>query len=456
MPIINMVISGVMITSIVLLILDAMSSQDHHEKSHLKILSILAIVTSWFLIIFAIINNHQAIIKNNINYITIISSLFLITNTIAAIFIGKKTKIKHKKLYFLSLSLLVLSLININATSLIIKMISNIGWLMVITTISINDIDNSIKAEIGLKMLYAIIITLIFFMIGILFIAYGTLSFDLKDIANTPINHVTALGLCILWLASLAISGIPPFHFAYIDYVETSKPEIAFLFLSNAFIQGSLLFFYIEKILAKSIIIGNNISNLSAFLLGLGFIILWIRAIDQNKIIRMSSYIALSVGPLFYLSILFGSTILLPKAIFIIAMYAFITLTLFTLYGSFTYMDGVSLNHQTWEDLAGFGKINTWQSLTYLVALASIAGIPGTFGYFVKLSLIAPLKDNIFVSGSIFLSIAVGAACCMRIFVFSFAKQGEYSVKINNHKPYIIIIATAAILIALGFFPFVH
>ena len=184
MPIINVIISGIMLTSIILLILDAMSSQDHREKSHLKILAILAVVTSWFLIIFEIINNHQILIKNHINYMTIISSLFLITNTFIAIFIEKKEKIKYKKLYFLILSLLVLSLVNISSTSLIIKMISNTGWLIVITTISINNIDNSIKAEIGLKMLYHIIINLILFIIGILFIAYPATSFDLKDILN--------------------------------------------------------------------------------------------------------------------------------------------------------------------------------------------------------------------------------------------------------------------------------
>jgi NADH:ubiquinone oxidoreductase subunit 2 (subunit N) len=187
-----------------------------------------------------------------------------------------------------------------------------------------------------------------------------------------------------------------------------------------------------------------------------GFIILWIRAIDQNKILRMSSYIATSVGPLFCLSILFGSTILLPKVIFIAAMYSFVTLTLFTLYGSFVYMESIHFSGQTWEDLAGFGKTNTWQGITYLTALASIAGIPGTFGYFVKLSLIAPLKDSLFFSGSIFLSIAVGAACAMRIFVFSFAKDSHTLPKERSTKPHISIIGAAFILIALGFFPFVH
>jgi NADH:ubiquinone oxidoreductase subunit 2 (subunit N) len=138
------------------------------------------------------------------------------------------------------------------------------------------------------------------------------------------------------------------------------------------------------------------------------------------------------------------------------AIFSFLSLSLFVLFGSLAYMEPIGQHWQTWEDIAGFGRKNKVQTLHLLIALASIAGLPGTLGYFIKLSLIAPMQDNLLFSGTIFISIAFGAACTMRMFVFLFSKQStRVYAEINDLPPYSLM-ASALILIALGLFPFVR
>lgn len=445
-------------SSIIVLILETIGGQQKgvHEKSHIWLFTCACVCTSLFIIFFSLSSNQQ-VTKRPALFIKDISSIFLCLNTLISIFLIKRTlKNQSLEFYFFILASLALSLAHVSATSLILKMASYSAWLIVMTTLTICSTEGGKKAEIGLKMSLLTMIVVIASLLAVFFLSYNNPSLILDQITIQTPSTLSMLGLLCIIIVGLAMTGTPPLNFSHIDCADGSNIGVAFLFLSNSFIQGGLLLSHAKIILIRSGI--NTINNISteAFMLILGFMVLWLRALDQSKIRRTISYIATSVGPLFAMSMLFGVSLLLPKLIYLCAIFGFATLTLYTLFASLADMGPLAANWQTWEDLSGFGKTNPIQILTLLTAIASIAGLPGTLGYFIKLSLIAPFNESIIFGGSIFLSIAIGAACTMRIFVFAFSKHSYSSENKLKTKPHFSVMAASLILIGLGFFPFVR
>jgi NADH-quinone oxidoreductase subunit N len=447
-------------TSLVVLMLEAIGNRNTKlalEKPHIRLLVTGVTIVSLSLLFYPLIG-EKSISKKPLLFISDISSIFLTINTLISIFLTKKTlKNQNGEIYFLIVAALAISIANVCTTSLILKMVTSTSWLVLMAALSVRSTQGGKKAEIGLKLAFFTIITIILFLLAIFFLTIANYPVDLELITLSSLDGpIGLLGLTLVALAGLALSGTPPFHFAHIDCADGSNISVAFLFLSNSIIQGCLLLFQVKSIFVKSGFDGSTEVTMQAVMLILGFMVLWLRALDQSKIRRTAAYIATSVGPLFSMSLLFGTSILLPKLIFLLALYSFTTLTLFTLYGSLAYMGPVNFSWHTWEDMSGFGRLNPWQTLTFLVALSSITGLPGTLGYFVKLSLIAPFKDSIMLSGSIFLSIAIGAACTMRVFVFAYSKHPYTTENALNERPHITVMAACLVLIVLGFFPFVR
>lgn len=451
-------------TSLVVLMLEAIGNRQFRttlpEKPHIRLLAIGALAVAFLLIAYSLSGKTIAT-RRPLLFINDIASIFLIINTIIAIFLGRRTLTRNQngETYFLILAATAMSISNICTSSLVLKLVASTGWLVLMTTLAIKSTTGGKKAEIALKLGFSAIIVIVLFLFAILLLTYTNHSIDLEMLSlNRPFtNRMSFLGLILVALAGLSLAGTPPFHFGHVDCADGGNISVAFLLLSNSFIQGCALLLTVKTILTKSGVNIDNESNILGFMLIVGFMVLWLRALDQSKIRRTVAYIAASVGPLFSMSILFGVSVLLPKLIFLLAIYSFVTLTLFTLYGSLAYMNPINLPWQTWEDMSGFGRSSPLQTLTFLVALASIAGLPGTLGYFVKLSLIAPLKDSLIFSGAIFLSIAIGAACAMRVFVFMFSKTSQVVGKgVINPRPPVTLMLASLVLIALGFFPFVR
>lgn len=449
-------------TSILVLMLESIGNRPSRlglsEKPHIRLLAIGAIIVSFLLVFLEIMGKGQ-ISRRPYQFLNELSSLSLLVNALIAIFLGRRTLSQHQtgETYFLVLASLALAVSNVSSASLIIKILASTGFLVVMNTLAIKTTPGGKKAEIGMKLSFTTAIVMVLFISALFFLLLSDQPADLELFTPNPLaNNMDILGATLLALAALALAGIPPFHFGHVDCADGGNISVAFLLLGNSFIQGCSLLQSVKTIFIKS---GEDITseaNILGFMLIFGFMILWLRALDQSKIRRTIAYIATSVGPLFSMSILFGASVLLPKLIFILAIFTFLTLGLFTIFGALAYMDPINQSWQTWEDMSGFGRQNPMLTLTFMVAVASIAGLPGTLGYFVKLSLIAPLQDNFIFSGSIFFSIAIGAACVMRVFVFMFSKHTVFAGRTFLHRPPTVLLLASFILVALGFFPFVR
>ena len=67
------------------------------------------------------------------------------------------------------------------------------------------------------------------------------------------------------------------------------------------------------------------------------------------------------------------------------------------------------------------------------------------------------MKENYMFNLAIFASIALGAACVMRVFVFLFSKQPlQIESGALPESPPLTLMAASFLLILLGFFPFVR
>lgn len=442
--------------SLIVLMLDAIGNQQSKsgplEKPHIALVALISIFGSLFFLSIDLLSDLS--IKDSINFNAKLATIFLNVNTAIAVFLVNKTSTKQTDgtVYFLILSSLAVSIYNIASDSIVFKLVMSSGWMVLITTLMIVCTQGGKKAEIGLKLSFSTAILIIQMIIAITFIIYHGASTNITEITfinTTPLTQ--KMIILFLILSGLSLSGIPPFHSGFIDSIDGGNIGIAFLVLANASIQGCSLLLSSQYLINNSSLLISN--NDFGFILIIGFILLWIRSIDQSKIRRTIAYIAASISPLFSMSLIFGESVSLPKVVFLLAIYSFLTLSLSALFGSLAHMNSINQHWQTWEDFSGFGRVNPWHTLIFLIAIASISGLPGTFGYYIKLSLISPMHSNIVFSGLIFLSIVIGAACVMRIFVFVFCKQSS-GISATT-KPSLFLTFASFILIVLGFFPFV-
>ena len=452
-----------MVASLMVLLLESIGNRQHKglsiEKPHIRWLALSSLLGCLIYIIIGLWD-EGLLMRRPLFYLNDISSAFLTINSAIAVLLGRKTLANHQngENYFLILASLAISIGGICNSSLVIKIISITGWLVLMTTLSIRTNSGGKKVEIGLKMTIAVIFVMLqlFFAIALLMLADQPLDLELINTNNLSNKTLVLFAIAFVACSGLSLSATPPFHFAHIDMADGGNISVAYLLFSNSFIQAAMMMISAKNtFLHTGITIENKIS-LFGFMLLSGFMVLWLRALDQTKVRRAVAYMAASIGPLFCMSILFGSSMLMPQLIFILAVFSFLTLALFALFGSLAYMDEINQSWQTWEDMSGFGRLGPIQAITFMVAISSIAGLPGTLGYFIKLSLIAPFKDNLLFGGSIFLSIAIGAACTMRIFVFMFSKQPQMVRNNNNKNPPFSLVIASLILIFLGFFPFVR
>lgn len=458
---INISLCLLMGVSLIVLILEAISNRQIRvariDKPHIRLLTFGTLIITSILLILDLYQNASSLESNL--FFNEVAAIFLVVNTIISLFMRNEALDKNPEIFFLILASLASAISNVSTGSLIVKMMATTSFFVAMTTIAIKSTPSGKKAELGLKLSFITILLMLQFLGAIFILSIYGFPLDMHSIVVSSEHNMDAwlTGMIMLALAGITLSGAPPFHFGHVDCADGGDYPVAFLFLCNAAIQGSSLLLDINNIFLKSNIPIKDESNFVALMLIFGFLVLALRSLDQSKIRRTTAYIATMTGPLMCMSILFGTSLLLPKQVYLVALFAFQSLALFTLYGSFAHMNPINQPWQTWEELSGFGRIKPMPALTFLVAIASIAGLPGTLGYFVKLSLIAPLHENIIFSGSIFLSIAIGAACVMRIFVFMFSKQSfmRQHEEAAKTMPRSLIVASV-ILILLGFFPFVR
>lgn len=419
-------------------------------------------VICYFAITIFLINNFFNFIingfysKDDLNFILLCSSLFISLNSFLFIrlFSLNKLNIEYGKVYFLVISHLAAVNIFLNTSYNLIKAISSIAFLIIVITLVIKTTQGSKKAEIAIKLVYISVILLISELINIFF----SNILNIENINLIKSNHIININNIFIFFTIISIfclSGIAPFHDGYINIADASNPATAFLVYSNSSIIGIFSLFKLKYQFFSDYYIDDKLLKSIITILLVSFLIISLRSIDQNKIKRTLAYIASCVTPLVFLASLIGNSLSLPNRIYIIGIYVFTTLSLFSIFASIQVMKNINNHLVTWEDIAGFGRNNILNTICLLIAIANIAGIPGTIGYFLKLSLLSYMQENLFFHILIFLSIVITTASLMRLFVFFYAKNSFLKEQDNNNFSYLLVIS-CFILAVLGLFPFIR
>jgi len=451
-------------SAIIVLLLEGLgpkiSFKDTKEKPHIRLFCIASILMLGSFLLMELYNSTK-LHKVPDQYINHIAAIFLMINTLGAIFIGQKTlkNFQTGQMYFLLLCALILAIANIASPDLLVKFITSISWLIVMTTLVLKSADTALKTEIGIKMMVNIMVLALLFLMGLIFIKTAYKNIELTKIsANIAGSKLLGVpGLLLILASFLVLGGIPPFHFSHIDAAHGGNVAISFLLLGNGAIQCGTNLSGVVKLLSKFQTSYEKSATLVIITLLCGYLLLLLRASDQSKIKRTFIYMAASLAPIFALTLSFGSSILTPKLIYLLILYIFLSLSLFILFYSLSYLSPLDQHTPTWEDIAGLGKSLRVSSLCLMISLASLSGMPGTLGFFVKLSLIAKIQKSIWLNLAIFLSILIGTGCTMRIFVFLFSKEPRVPHEVEHLStiPFILICGSS-LLIFFGFFPFIR
>ena len=442
--------------SIFMLFLDNTISKSNNYK-------ISEIICYISVIIFLLHNSFNFIThglnsKDDLTFILNCSTLFISFNYFLFLRLISidKLNLEYGKIYFLLLSNMTITNIFFNSSYDLIRHISIIVFLITTIALVIKTTQGSKKAEIAIKLSYICAILIILELINIIFNNILNIE-NINFLANSDlIINANNVFLFFTLMSIFCLSGLAPFHDGHINVADASNPATAFLLYSNTTVMGMYFLFKLKYQLFNINYYNNNLFKSINLILLISFLISCFRSIDQNKIKRTLAYIASCITPLVFLTSLIGNSLSLPNRVYTLGIYIFTTLSFFALFGSIQTIKNINNHITTWEDISGLGRNNSLKTICLLIAIANIAGIPGTIGYFLKLSLLSYMEESLTFHIFIFLSIVITTASLMRIFVFFYAKNPSTSKEQNSESNFsYLIIISCIILAVLGLFPFI-
>ncbi len=153
------------------------------ERPHIRLLVFGTLIAIFLLIFFDLYQSSQ-LTRRPLFFLSNISSLFLIINTAIALFIESNTQAKNQttEMYFLILASLALSIASVCTSFLVLKMTTTVGWLVAMTALVVRSTAGGKKAEIGLKMSFAIIMIVLQFIFAIFLLSISNYSLDLQSL----------------------------------------------------------------------------------------------------------------------------------------------------------------------------------------------------------------------------------------------------------------------------------
>lgn len=279
------------------------------------------------------------------------------------------------------------------------------------------------SSEAGLKYFILGAISSGLYLLGLCLFFISNTSLNIKDLIILNNDIITSIGFSLVLLSFSFKLGLSPLHFWLPDIYEGSSWDV--ISILSTIPKISVLSIFIQIIIKVDLIF---------FFCLLSVIIGTLGALNQTKLKRLLAYSSISHMGFLVL----GFSMINSTGYEVSFIYLFIYI--FTIISIFILIINTSLLKEYYiVELSGLQYINKTISLSWLIIIFSIAGIPPLSGFISKWFVLWNIIgfDYIFSSLILILFSIIGAVYYLRVIkIIYFQKQSSYIswVKILNKK----------------------
>ena len=380
-------------------------------------------------------------------FLTLISGIFVMLSTSKYLIINKIFKIEYP---ILLLSSILGMMIMISSNDLIVFYMGLELQSLALYVLAAFNRNNSLSSESGLKyfVLSALSSGLLLYGCSLIYGFSGSTNFDIISLSITEVQYGLTLGIVFILVGlSFKVSAVP-FHMWAPDVYQGSPTSVTIFFAilpKIAAITVFIRFLYIPFV--------NMIDQWQIIIifLSIGSMVFGsVAAIGQKNLKRLMAYSSISHMGFALAGLSVGTNQGIQSSITYISIYLLMNLSFFS---CMFMMKKENLYYENIEDLSGLSKNHPILSLSFLIVLFSLAGIPPLAGFFAKFYIfLAVIENEMYYLAIVgLLSTVVAAFYYLRIIKTIYFEESKNSFDINHNLGLRISLVVSTFLILTYF-----
>ena len=434
-----------------LLLLGVFKNKSSNIVYNLSIFTLIIILISNY----NLFDQNEASIFNNSYKIDFFSSFmkFLVIGSGIFVMLSSSKYLKLNKIYKIEYPILILSsilgmMIMISANGLIVFYMGLELQSLALYVLASFNRDNILSSESGLKyfVLSALSSGLLLYGCSLIYGFSGSTNFDKISLSITEVQYGLTLGIVFVIVGlAFKISAVP-FHMWAPDVYQGSPTSVTIFFAILPKIAALTVF--IRFLYVPFVNLIDQWQIIIIFLSIASMLFGSIAAIGQQNLKRLMAYSSISHMGFALAGLAVGTNEGIQSSIIYISIYLMMNLAffccVFMLKRNDEYFENI-------EDLAGLSKNHPLLSISLLIALFSLAGIPPLAGFFAKFYIfMAVIREEMYALAIIgLLSTVVAAFYYLRLIkTIYFDKALEkYDTNHNLGLKFSLLVSTLIILL---------
>ena len=417
-------------------------------------------IVSLIIILFLNFNNYNAssiyLFSNSykidylsifMKFLTLISGIFVMLSSSKYLVVNKIFKIEYP---ILLLSSILGMMIMISSNDLIVFYMGLELQSLALYVLAAFNRNNSLSSESGLKyfVLSALSSGLLLYGCSLIYGFSGSTNFDIISLSITDVQYGLTLGIVFI-LVGLAfkISAVP-FHMWAPDVYQGSPTSVTIFFAILPKIAALTVFIRFLYIPFVNMI--DQWQIIIIFLSIASMVFGSVAAIGQKNLKRLMAYSSISHMGFALAGLSVGTNEGIQSSITYISIYLLMNLSFFS---CMFMMRKENLYYENIEDLSGLSKHHPILSVSLLIVLFSLAGIPPLAGFFAKFYIFLAVIENemYFLAIIGLLSTVVAAFYYLRIIKTIYFEESKNNFDINHSLGLRISLVVSTILILTYF-----
>ena len=380
-------------------------------------------------------------------FLTISSGIFVMLSSSKYLIINKIFKIEYP---ILLLSSILGMMIMISSNDLIVFYMGLELQSLALYVLAAFNRNNPLSSESGLKyfVLSALSSGLLLYGCSLIYGFSGSTNFDIISLSITEVQYGLTLGIVFI-LVGLAfkISAVP-FHMWAPDVYQGSPTSVTIFFAILPKIAALTVF--IRFLYVPFVNMIDQWQIIIIFLSIASMIFGSVAAIGQKNLKRLMAYSSISHMGFALAGLSVGTNQGIQSSVAYISIYLLMNLSFFS---CMFMMRKENLYYEKLEDLSGLSKNHPILSLSLLIVLFSLAGIPPLAGFFAKFYIFLAVIENemYFLAIIGLLSTVVAAFYYLRIIKIIYFEESKNNFDINHSLGLRISLVVSTIIILTYF-----